>query len=125
MVFGLRPISAATLRIAPRSASSGTPVKSCSTTRAATNGISSVRGDVLGGHLLAVAVAQHALEHDAQRHRQAADGGIGLCELRQREEAPLASRPGGEGLEGGRKSVAGDVGGHERNLVDGSRRTDY
>ena len=37
-------MSAATLRIAPRSASSGTPVKSCSTTRATTKGISSLRG---------------------------------------------------------------------------------
>jgi hypothetical protein len=36
-------MSDATLRIAARSASSGTPVKSCSTTRATTNGISSVR----------------------------------------------------------------------------------
>ena len=36
-------MSLATLRIAARSASSGTPVKSCSTTRATTNGISSVR----------------------------------------------------------------------------------
>ena len=36
----------ATLRIAARSASSGTPVKSCSTTRATTNGISSVRAAV-------------------------------------------------------------------------------
>ncbi len=33
----------ATPRIAARSHSSGTPVKSCSTTRATTNGISSVR----------------------------------------------------------------------------------
>jgi hypothetical protein len=37
------PIAAATLRIAARSASSGTPVKSCSTTRATTNGISLLR----------------------------------------------------------------------------------
>ena len=43
MVFGFLPMSAATLRMAARSASSGTPVKSCSTTRATTNGISSVR----------------------------------------------------------------------------------
>ncbi len=34
---------AATLRIAARSHSSGTPVKSCSRMRASTNGISSVR----------------------------------------------------------------------------------
>ncbi len=39
-------MSAATLRIAARSASSGTPVKSCSTTRATTNGISSTRSAV-------------------------------------------------------------------------------
>ena len=43
IVFGLRPMVAATLRIAARSASSGTPVKSCSTTRATTNGISLTR----------------------------------------------------------------------------------
>ncbi len=44
MTFGFLPMSAATLRIAARSASSGTPVKSCSTTRATTKGISSLRG---------------------------------------------------------------------------------
>ncbi len=43
MVLGSLPSAAATLRIAARSASSGTPVKSCSTTRATTNGISSLR----------------------------------------------------------------------------------
>src|SRR4051812_46841347 len=44
MFFGFMPILLATLRIAARSASKGTPVKSCSTTRATTKGISSVRG---------------------------------------------------------------------------------
>ena len=44
MVFGFLPILCATLRIAARSASSGTPVKSCSTMRASTKGISSLRG---------------------------------------------------------------------------------
>ena len=44
MIFGFLPIRCATPRIAARSHSSGTPVKSCSTTRATTNGISSVRG---------------------------------------------------------------------------------
>jgi hypothetical protein len=44
MVLGFWPICAATLRMAARSASSGTPVKSCSTTRATTKGISSTRG---------------------------------------------------------------------------------
>ena len=42
--FGFLPIALATVRIAARSASSGTPVKSCRTTRATTNGISSSRG---------------------------------------------------------------------------------
>ncbi len=41
--LGFWPILSATLRIAARSASSGTPVKSCSTMRATTNGISAVR----------------------------------------------------------------------------------
>ncbi len=40
---GSRPSRAAVLRMAARSASSGTPVKSCSTTRDTTKGISSVR----------------------------------------------------------------------------------
>jgi hypothetical protein len=43
IVFGSLPICLATVRIAARSASSGTPVKSCSTTRATTNGISLTR----------------------------------------------------------------------------------
>jgi len=43
MTFGSLPIFCATPRIAARSQSSGTPVKSCSSTRATTNGISSVR----------------------------------------------------------------------------------
>ncbi len=41
--LGFLPIFSATLRIAARSASSGTPVKSCKTTRATTKGISSTR----------------------------------------------------------------------------------
>ena len=44
MIFGSLPIFAAASRIAARSTSSGTPVKSCSTMRATTKGISSVRG---------------------------------------------------------------------------------
>ncbi len=43
MVFGSFFWCAASERIAARSASSGTPVKSCSTTRETTNGISSLR----------------------------------------------------------------------------------
>ncbi len=44
IVFASLPISSATLRIAARSASRGTPVKSWSTTRATTKGTSSRRG---------------------------------------------------------------------------------
>ena len=43
MLLGLLPIWSATERMAAMSASSGTPVKSCSTTRATTKGISSSR----------------------------------------------------------------------------------
>ena len=43
MIFGSLPSRATALRIAARSTSSGTPVKSCSTMRATTNGISSLR----------------------------------------------------------------------------------
>ena len=51
--------------------------------------------DVLFGHLLAVAVPQHRLEHDANRHRQAGDlSAEGFFECRQGIE--LAGFPGGE-----------------------------
>src|ERR1700709_1076848 len=43
MVLGDLPSDCAPLPLAARSASSGTPVKSCSTTRVTTKGISSVR----------------------------------------------------------------------------------
>ncbi len=43
MALASLPMAAATLRMAARSTSSGTPVKSCSTTRATTKGISSLR----------------------------------------------------------------------------------
>src|SRR3989338_8745584 len=43
MILGSLPIEAAASRIAARSTSSGTTVKSCNTMRATTNGISSVR----------------------------------------------------------------------------------
>jgi hypothetical protein len=77
----IEPRACATWRIAARSQSSGTPVKSCSTTRATTKGISSLRG-ARGCHsassrmwpladALAIAVTQQRFENDAQRHRQA------------------------------------------------------
>src|SRR5689334_19048613 len=50
MVLGDLPSDCATLRMAARSASSGTPVKSCSTTRVTTKGTSSVRS-ALGAQL--------------------------------------------------------------------------
>src|SRR5438067_1416676 len=45
MIFGSRPSLCTQLRIAARSTISGTPVKSCKTMRATTNGISSFAGD--------------------------------------------------------------------------------
>jgi hypothetical protein len=49
--------------------------------------------DVLRRHLLAVAVAQHRLEHDAQRHRKALDAGPAPGKLGKGiEGADLAGR---------------------------------
>src|SRR6266480_3345787 len=45
MIFGSLPSRCTALRIAARSTISGTPVKSCKTMRATTNGISSFAGD--------------------------------------------------------------------------------
>src|SRR5262249_26008838 len=45
MIFGSRPSRCIALRIAARSTISGTPVKSCKTMRATTNGISAFAGD--------------------------------------------------------------------------------
>ncbi len=47
MISGLLPDRAAADRIAARSTSNGTPVKSCSSTRATMNGISSTRSPPL------------------------------------------------------------------------------
>ena len=81
MIFGSLPRRCTAERIAARSTSSGTPVKSCSTMRATTKGISSVRGalgchDGQGAdrrlrHPLAIAIAQQRLQHEAERHGQA------------------------------------------------------
>ena len=64
-------------RIAARSTTHGTPVKSCSTTRAGLNGISTCAGarglpagerlHVLFRHLVAVAVAQQRFQQHADR----------------------------------------------------------
>ena len=72
-------------RIAARSTTHGTPVKSCSSTRAGMKEISfSVaapgvpprqRADVVGLHKRAVLAPQQVLEQDLQRERQARDVG--------------------------------------------------
>src|SRR6218665_944740 len=82
---GFCPNRRAWLRIAARSASRGTPGKSCNNTRATTEGnfiLAVGRGrttgqlpHMLGSDLAAIAVAQHRFEHDADRYRQAPDGG--------------------------------------------------
>ena len=71
------------LRMAARSTTAGTPVKSCSTTRAGLKGISTSATavrlpagqvlDVVLGHLVAVAVPQHRFQQHADRVRQPAD----------------------------------------------------
>ena len=79
-----RPIFSTADRIAARSTSSGTPVKSCKITRATTNGISSVplglrlpRGKLpdalLAYAFAAVEISQHGFEHYAYRDWQPRD----------------------------------------------------
>ena len=74
-------------------------MKSCSTTRATTKGISSVRlaglpagqlPHVLLGDLDAITVAQHRFEHDADRDRQARNLSDSRC-LKRGEVVELAS----------------------------------
>ena len=84
MTLGSRPIFSTADRIAARSTSSGTPVKSCKITRATTNGISSVLS-ACGCHaasclmlcsptpLSAVEISQHGFEHYAYRDWQPRD----------------------------------------------------
>ena len=84
MIFGFLSEARNAERIAARSTSSGTPVKSCNRMRATTNGISSVRSafgcqlasspHVLFRDLLAVVVAQHGFEDDADADGQSGDG---------------------------------------------------
>jgi hypothetical protein len=73
-------------------------VKSCSTIRATTKGISSVRAafacqeasaDRVLGDALAVAVAQEGLEHQPDRHREPGDVEAGLGQGGERVEAVL------------------------------------
>ena len=91
-------------RIAARSTTAGTPVKSCSSTRAGVKAISfctlrrhvpaGERLDVLGIDEPRVLAAQQVLEQDLQRVRQPRHAGKpGLLERRQAEDpAGLATR---------------------------------
>ena len=75
------PSSSIASRIAARSTIAGTPVKSCISTRAGWNGISfdgsafasqeAIVSTLLGGDRVAVLQAQHVLEQDLERVRQA------------------------------------------------------
>ncbi len=55
---------------------------------------------MLARHLVAIAVAQHGLQHDAQRHGQSPDLWILPCQLRQGEELALLAPRRSKGLEG-------------------------
>ena len=103
---GSCPCSAATLRIAARSTSSGTPVKSCSTTRATTNGISSMRARGRAPSWRAARTCSSVtflpsqlrstrLEHDADGHRQARDR-ADARRLERGQRIELAGGAGGE-----------------------------
>jgi hypothetical protein len=60
---------------------------------------------VLGRDLLPIAIAQHRLEHDTDRHRQPVHGRILFGQLLQRPVFAGCAGRGLEGLEGGRKGV--------------------
>ena len=105
--FGSPPSFFIASRIAARSTTAGTPVKSCRSTRAGVNAISRVgcgrdvhrgeRLDVLGADGDAVLGAEQVLEEDLQRERKR----CGLRVLRvDRAEAEVRVRVGANG-EGG------------------------
>ena len=102
--LGVLPPGRATAeRMAARSTSSGTPVKSCSTMRASTKRISSVRGVFWGcpgqgltcalGDALAVAVPEHRLRARCEPTRAGGTfWGRAPCQRRQRIELAGACR---------------------------------
>ena len=100
---GSPPSSSIASRIAARSTTPGTPVKSCISTRAGWNGISSLgsavgvpggdRLDVGGGDRVAVLEAQRVLEQDLERVGQPGD-----------VEAAPAARRGGRSRTRGRET---------------------
>ena len=115
---GRRPCAASASRIAARSTTAGTPVKSWSSTRAGWKeiSVSGVGLRVPGEHLLhvlalhhpAVLVAEQVLEQHLERERQLLHRGVGLGEHVQREDLVglAADLQAASGLEG--------VGGHGR-----------
>ena len=111
--FGSPPSRCIAARIAARSTTHGTPVKSCSTTRAGLKGISTLAGDggvpggerlhVVFGHHVAVAVAQQRFQQHADRKRQRGDvAQAGVFELREAIDAGLAAA-GVERVAGGKR----------------------
>ena len=105
MIFGFLPSRATAERIAARSTSSGTPVKSCSTMRATTNGISSVRrafGFQLASARTFCSVTRlpSQLRRTDSRTRRMETGSLdtgpdaGLFQLRQRVKSPVPAFPG-------------------------------
>ena len=83
MIFGSPPNRCTALRIAARSTTSGTPVKSWSTIRATTKGISSFAGDfafqlasaldIFAADLFAVAISEDRFENNPDADRQPRD----------------------------------------------------
>jgi len=71
---------------------------------------------VRGRHPFAIAMAQHALQHDAQRLRQSRDRRELARQLGQRIEAALLTRGRLEGPQGGREGMRGAIKG-----IHGSR----
>ncbi len=105
--FGSPPSRFIALRMAARSTTAGTPVKSCSTTRAGLNGTSIGRlarglparqaAHVVLGHLIAVAVPQHGFQQHADGIGQRGDARqAGVFQLGQTIDAD----PAGAGVEG-------------------------
>ena len=125
MRVGSPPSAFIAARIAARSTTAGTPVKSCSSTRAGMNAISLAgvglripageRADVRFLDLLAVLVAQQVLEQDAQRERQPPRREPGLLQRGELVDLELAFPD----VEGG---LAAEAVRHGRILSVGRRR---
>ena len=100
----LCPFAATAERIAAKSTSSGTPVKSCKITRATVNGISSVRSpsalqlasartSFFAQLFSVVEISQNRFQHDANRNRQTRNcADAFFFELRQRIKNAVRAR---------------------------------